>query len=219
MNIDLTSQVRPGPAYDGPPHLALADWRRQINDLYAQVRAIGAGPEAWAMWQQTRSALFRGHPMSPLPAKARAAFDTIALFPYDPGLRFEVITQPVTGPNQDVDVGGDGTLVRRPLARTHGLEQPLGAELTIFWIGGYGGGLFLPFADQSTGDETYGGGRYLLDAIKGADLGQTADGRLILDFNFAYNPSCAMNAAYVCPLAPPENQLPTFVSGGETTPD
>jgi len=60
--------------------------------------------------------------------------------------------------------------------------------LELYWLEGYGGGVFLPFADGTTGRETYGGGRYLLDTVKGSDLG-TDGGRLVLDFNFAYNPS------------------------------
>ena len=101
------------------------------------------------------------------------------------------------------------------MAQTQGLEEFLGVELTLWWIGGYGGGLFLPFTDGTSGQETYGGGRYLLDAIKGADLGLSHGGRLILDFNFAYTPSCALNPAYVCPLSPPENRVPIELRAGE----
>jgi uncharacterized protein (DUF1684 family) len=101
------------------------------------------------------------------------------------------------------------------VGRTDGLTQPLGDELTLYWIEGYGAGLFLPFRDATCSVETYGGGRYLLDAIKGADLGATDDGRLILDFNFAYHPSCVHAPDWICPLAPAENHLPNAVRGGE----
>ena len=87
-------------------------------------------------------------------------------------------------------------------------------ELSLYWLDGYGGGVFLPFADATRGGETYGGGRYLLDTVKGADLGE-ADGRLVLDFNFAYNPSCSYDPRWVCPLSPPENRLDTAVRAGE----
>jgi uncharacterized protein len=100
-------------------------------------------------------------------------------------------------------------------ARTDGLHAALGGELTLYWIGGYGGGTFLPFADATSGTETYGLGRYLLDTIKGADLGGTQDGRTILDFNFAYFPSCAYSSRYVCPLAPRSNRVDVAVRGGE----
>ena len=80
-------------------------------------------------------------------------------------------------------------------------------ELELYWLDAYGGGMFVPFADATSGDETYGAGRYLLDTVKGADLG-TEDGRLVLDFNLAYNPSCSYDPRWACPLSPPANRLP-----------
>ncbi len=62
--------------------------------------------------------------------------------------------------------------------------------------------------------ESYGGGRYLLDTVKGADLGGT-DGRLVVDFNYAYNPSCAYDPQWSCPLAPPANRLTVPILAGE----
>jgi hypothetical protein len=56
-----------------------------------------------------------------------------------------------------------------------------------------------------------------MDTVKGADLG-TEGGRLVLDFNFAYNPSCAYDPKWVCPLAPTSNWLPVAVAAGEQTP-
>jgi uncharacterized protein (DUF1684 family) len=64
----------------------------------------------------------------------------------------------------------------------------------------------------------YGGGRYLLDTVKGADLGVTGTGELVLDFNYAYNPSCAHDARWSCPLAPPENVVPVAIRAGERAP-
>ena len=90
--------------------------------------------------------------------------------------------------------------------------RPLSLEL--YWLEGYGGGVFLSFTDATSGDSTYGAGRYLLDTVKGADLGMDG-GRLVLDFNFAYNPSCASNPRWACPLAPPTNRLPVAVRAGE----
>ena len=58
----------------------------------------------------------------------------------------------------------------------------------------------------------------LLDTIKGADLGADG-GRLVLDFNFAYNPSCAYDARWACPLSPPANRLPVAVEAGEKKPE
>jgi uncharacterized protein (DUF1684 family) len=88
-------------------------------------------------------------------------------------------------------------------------------SLAVYWLEGYGGGLFLPFRDALAGRETYGGGRYLLDTVKGADLGTGDDGRLVLDFNYAYNPSCAYDPRWSCPLAPSENRMRIAVEAGE----
>jgi len=195
--------------------LDLADWRRRVAALYAEVRGADDPAEAWRFWRGERERLIREHPQSPLDPATRAAFRGLRFFDYDPELRFAVALEP-TGDDtpRDVELGLDGRLTLRPIARTSGLAPRLGGELTVFWITGYGGGIFLPFADASNGEATYGGGRYLLDGIKGADLG-TADGRLICDFNFAYNPSCVYADAWVCPLSPPENRLPAAVRAGE----
>ncbi len=122
---------------------------------------------------------------------------------------------PVAGePEKRLDLGADGATTLIPAGRTQGLAGALGGELTVFRIAGYGGGMFLPFTDATSGDETYGGGRYLLDTIKGADLG-VQGGKLLFDFNFAYHPSCVHSPVWTCPLAPPGNRLPTPVRGGE----
>jgi uncharacterized protein len=89
--------------------------------------------------------------------------------------------------------------------------------LGLYWLEAYGGGVFLSFTDETSGDETYGAGRYLLDTVKGADLG-TNEGKLVLDFNFAFNPSCAYDSRWACPLAPAENRLPVAVRAGERVP-
>jgi uncharacterized protein (DUF1684 family) len=74
-----------------------------------------------------------------------------------------------------------------------------------------------PFRTASSGAQSYGGGRYLYDTIKGADLG-IAGSEILLDFNFAYNPSCAYDDRWSCPLSPPENRLPFAVNAGERIP-
>ena len=202
----------------GPEAYHLADWRRRIQSLYARLRSASCVETAHAEWIETRSWLFRNHPSSPLPEAARAKFPGIAAFPYDPGLRVHVDLRSADGPEVHVDLGRDGALKLSNVAMTNGLSERLGAELPVFWIGGYGGGLFLPFRDATSGAATFGGGRYLIDAIKGSDLGLDKDGRLILDFNFSYNPSCALSDEFVCPLAPPESSVPVAVEGGETHP-
>src|SRR5438552_1714105 len=90
-------------------------------------------------------------------------------------------------------------------------------ELELYWLDAYGGGIFLPFGDGTNGQETYGAGRYLLDTVKGADLGGRGD-ELVLDFNFAFNPSCAYDESWACPLSPPPNRMPLRVEAGEPLP-
>jgi len=201
-----------------PGILDLWDWRRSVCDLYGGIRQAEPQP-AWRRWRDTRDRLFAQHPQSPLDPGRRAAFEGLPCFPYDPALRFAVPLLGVDGTEAfTVEVGADGALTLTAFAVTQGLAGALGAELTLYWIAGYGGGVFLPFRDGTSGTETYGGGRYLLDTIKGADLGRLPDGRAILDFNFAYNPSCAYDDRWTCPLAPRENLLPAPVRAGEQAP-
>ena len=93
------------------------------------------------------------------------------------------------------------------------MTLPIGT-LDVYWVAVYGGGVFLPFRDDTSGGEGYGGGRYLLDTVKGADLGGSG-GRLVVDFNYAYNPSCAYDPQWSCPLAPPANRLTVPIRTGE----
>jgi len=196
---------------------SLWDWRRQVADLYAAVRADPDPERAWRHWRQVRDGLFRGHPQSPI--EPGTEFAGLDLFPYDPALVFHVKHSPILdAADETFSAGADGELRIRPFARSEGLREAVGGELTFYWLLGYGGGTFLPFADATSGRETYGAGRYLLDTIKGADLGADADGRVRLDFNFAYNPSCAYSPRYLCPLAPLANRLPAQIRAGERTP-
>lgn len=195
---------------------SLWEWRRTVADLYAQVRAEPDPHRAWTHWRRARDELYRLHPQTPL--EQVAGFEGLPFFDYDPALRFLVGMEPCGGEDMLLPAGEDGTLRLRPFARTRGLSDALGGELTVYWLQGYCGGVFLPFSDATSGRETYGGGRYLLDTIKSADLGQAADGRTVLDFNFGYNPSCAYSVRYICPLSPPGNRLPMPVRAGEMGP-
>jgi uncharacterized protein (DUF1684 family) len=191
------------------------DWRRRIARLYAVVRDDPVPQNGWRMWHDERQRLISTHPASMIAPRDRAGFRGIHVFAHNPDFRFAVDVEPLSGDVVSFELAGDGHLNVRPVARTLGLEEALAGELTIFSLDGYGGGLFLPFCDATNDTETYGGGRYLLDTIKGADLGDDDQGRLIIDFNFAYYPSCAHSSAYVCPLSPPENRLSVAVRAGE----
>jgi uncharacterized protein (DUF1684 family) len=198
--------------------ITLADWRRRLYELYATVRATADAQQAWRLWRNRRDGLFRDHPQSPLSSSERDTFNGLPYFNYNPALRHLVELVPIErGAPETQSLRDDGQIRLDAFAQTRGLDRPLGGELTVYWIAGYGGGVFLPFADATAGQETYGGGRYLLDGIKGADLGMK-NGKLIVDFNFAYNPSCAYSPRWSCPLAPPHNRLPGAVRAGERTP-
>ena len=201
----------------GVQELELLDWKRRVFGLYAGVRAAGDPEAAWHAWRDGRETLFRGHPQSPLPPEAREAFGGLAYFDYDPA--FRVLGELVRGDDElrDVAASGGETVRFRRFGTVRFELVGEARELSLYWLEGYGGGVFLPFADATRGDATYGGGRYLLDTVKGADLGE-ADGRLVLDFNFAYNPSCSYDPRWDCPLAPPPNWLLLPVEAGERYP-
>jgi uncharacterized protein (DUF1684 family) len=194
--------------------LELLDWKRRVFALYAGVRASVDAAAACRIWRDGRDALFRAHPQSPLTTAGRESFKGLSYFEYDPALR--VLGETLRSDDELRDVAASsGETVR--FRRFGVVRFELAGEehgLSLYWLEGYGGGIFLPFADATSGKETYGGGRYLLDTVKGADLGE-ADGRLVLDFNFAYNPSCSYDPRWVCPLSPPENRLGIAVRAGE----
>jgi uncharacterized protein (DUF1684 family) len=190
--------------------LELLDWKRRISELYAEIRSAPVPEAAWRRWRQVRDELFRSHPQSPLPAEVRGSFATVSYFDYDPELRFLAAVEPAEPQSLELadSVGSNTLFTRFAVARFE-----LGA-LELYWLEGYGGGVFLPFGDTTNGSETYGAGRYLLDTVKGADLGMAGD-RLVLDFNFAYNPSCSYDPRWACPLTPPANRLALEIRAGE----
>jgi uncharacterized protein (DUF1684 family) len=200
--------------------LDLLDWKRRIVGLYAEARATSDPERAWARWRAARDELFRTHPQSPVPEGDRAALGALPFFDYDPNARVGAVVEPAEPESLDIATsgpdGGSYTFTRFTVARFELGGEPL--ALDLFWLDGYGGGLFVPFRDATAGRETYGAGRYLLDTVKGADLGTLDDGRLVFDFNFAYHPSCAFDPRWVCPLAPPSNRLDVAIRAGERLP-
>lgn len=194
--------------------LSLLDWRRQVHALYADVRATPDPATAHETWRLGRDRLLASHPDTPLLPEDRPGFTGVPVAPYDPALRFEAAVDGEVEPLRfDVPTATDGVVPfeRIGVVRLDGL-----GSLDVWWLGSYGGGVFLPVRDGLAGTETYGGGRYLLDTVKGSDLGgDVRDGLLVVDLNFAYNPSCAYDPAWVCPLAPAGNRLAAPVRGGE----
>jgi len=195
--------------------LAVADWRRRVAQTYADVRRIAyEDPEsAHAVWVQRRDELFAEHPASPLDGATRAAFAGLDVARYDPAFRFEVEVRPGDSQRLDITTGTDGVV---PFERIGTVDLPDVGTLAVWALRSYAGGLFLPVRDATSGQPggSFGGGRYVLDTVKGADLG-TSHGLLVVDLNFAYNPSCAYDPDWACPLATRANTVPVPLPVGE----
>jgi hypothetical protein len=196
----------------GAPSLDVVDWRRRTSELYARVRSVAEPAEAHALWVKGRNILLLEHPASPVPHALRGDYPGATVAPYDPAYRFVVpLVTDVLPQRRDVVTGTDGIVVFDVAGR---VELPGLGSLDVWWLSGYGGGLFVPLKDATSGQASYGGGRYVLDTVKGADLGGDARG-LVIDLNFAYQPSCAYDEAWACPLPGRGNTLPEPVPVGE----
>ena len=186
--------------------LELLDWRRRVAALYREVREFTDPAAAHAHWIAGRAELFATHPQS---ADRNA---TLRYTPYDARYRFELPLLAAPEERIEIPTATDGVV---PFERIGRVELPGVGSLDVWWLESYGGGVWLPLRDAHP--ETYGGGRYVLDTVKGADLGGS-DERLVVDLNFAYNPSCAYDEAWACPLAPPGNVVDVAVEAGELVP-
>jgi uncharacterized protein (DUF1684 family) len=223
----------PGASVDNasPTWLDLYDWRGRVAALYrARAEALHRGADAAQVWQRfcaQKDDLFARHPQSPLSAAAHRHFAGLRYFPYDARLCIEARLEPAPDDAAPArDASGPHPMPLRRAARLRFALDGTPVQLFVYWIDVYGGGLFLPFRDATCGTESYGGGRYLFDTVKGSDvlrLGESVaqdglgygGGPVLLDFNYAYNPSCAYDARWVCPLAPPENRLAAPIRAGE----
>jgi len=195
-------------------YLALAAWRRDVAMLYGRVRT-GSDPETSSKeFRAARNLLFAEHGQTPLEEHQRQSFSGLNYFPYELGMRVQGSVVESEKETFAMELPNEGVLRFTRFARVHFVLNQHSLSLALYWVEGYGGGLFMPFRDKSNGRSTYGGGRYLYDGIKGADLGAQEE-QILLDFNFAYNPSCAYNDNWVCPLAPVENRLDIEVLAGE----
>jgi uncharacterized protein len=203
--------------------LDTADWRLRTFALYDEVRRVADsdGPAAaHALWVAGRDGMLATHPASAITVDDRETFRGVPIGPYDPAWRFEVPIEPAEPRRWDVETGTDGVV---PFELVGTASVPDVGSLDVWRLASYGGGLFIPVKDALAGKSagTYGGGRYLVDTVKGAWLGGSADGEratIVLDFNFAYNPSCAYDEAWACPLAQAGNTLPVELPVGERMP-
>jgi uncharacterized protein (DUF1684 family) len=187
--------------------LDLADWRERVAALYLSNVDIDG-------FRAGRDELFAHHPQSPVPSGQRDGFRGLSYFPSDPAAVVECELRAATG-SLALDTGGPDGVVR--YHRVAIALTPYG-PLSLWWIDAYGGGLFLPVRDGTCGTESYPGGRYLTDTVKGTfgrGFVRLPGGRARLDFNYLYNPSCAYDARYACPLAPPENRIAWPIQAGE----
>jgi uncharacterized protein len=195
--------------------IEIADWRRRVFALYDAIRRADTPEEGHELWRIERDELMARHPASPLLAEDRPGFTGLAVEPYDEAWRFELPILDADAARFDFATGTDGVV---PFVRLGRVEVPGVGSLDVWRLTTYGNGIFVPLRDALAGKPggTYGGGRYLIDTIKGADLGADATtGSLVVDFNFAYNPSCAYDPAWACPLAQPGNVLAAEVPVGE----
>jgi uncharacterized protein len=196
-------------------HLDLLDWKRRVLALYEEVRAAGDHEAAWRRWGEVRQELITTHPQSPIrEPERRASFGGPWYFEHDPAYRTLAEVEMAEPERVVIEGSADGrfAFTRFGWARFELHGESL--RLALHWLEGYGGGVFLSFRDATSGQETYGACRYLLDTVKGADLGMDGE-RMVLDFNFAYQPSCSYDPAWACPLAPPDNRLAVAVRAGE----
>ena len=208
--------MSPDPARTPPEALQLLDWRERTHELYRAVRAHGEPAVAHALWREGRNHMFAEHPASPLAPEHRSGFAGLPVAEYDERYRFEATLEPAEAAALDVATGTDGTVSFARVGRVVLRLPDAQVSLDVWRLTSYGGGLFVPLRDGSGGQGTYGGGRYLIDTVKGANLGGSPDrGMLVIDLNFAYNPSCAYDAAWACPLAPPGNTTTAVITVGE----
>jgi uncharacterized protein (DUF1684 family) len=196
-------------------YLDLVDWRRRVGDLYRT-----SGPDALTRFRRGRDQLFHTHPQSPIELDEREGFRGLHYFDHDPAYRVNARFEPGDGSELVIDTGGeDGAVRYRRAGRLVFTLAGQQCALTVLSLVQYAGGLFVPFRDDTSGRETYGGGRYLFDTAKDTDglVLEIKPGSpdVVLDFNYAYNASCAYSPRWACPLAPPENHLSVAVRAGE----
>ena len=193
----------------------IVDWRRRV------VRAVRRGPGGRRPGR--RAPDLAGHPRRAvrdpprLPAAGRGpgGFGGLPVPAYDPAWRFEVEVRPAEPTGSSSTPAPTG---RSPSSGS-GRRGPGVGSLDVWRLASYGGGLFVPVKDASAGTPAgpTAAAATSLDTVKGADLGGD-DGTLVLDFNFAYNPSCAYDPAWACPLAQPGNTVGVPVPVGSGPP-
>ena len=181
--------------------LTLQDWRRRVFELYAALRAAPDPALGWQRWRTERDALFAHHPATPLPADARDAFDGLPVYAYDPAARVLADAEPAAERTITLAGSAGATFGARRFATARFSLGGADLGLDLYWLEGYGGGLFVPFArrDQRRDDLR----RRALPARHGQgrrprDPRRPARARLQLRLQ----PVVRVRPALGCPLAP-----------------
>ncbi|MBV8449954.1 MAG: DUF1684 domain-containing protein [Hyphomicrobiales bacterium] len=197
---------------------ALVEWREIIGQIYREIRATHeADPRrAWERFRERRDSLYKHHSCSALTEAEKLQFDGFPNYAYDPVFCFVGEIEYTASENVYTSRISEAELPYRKIAVAKFGYFGKTYALDVYWLDIYGGGIWIPVGDETNGETTYPGGRYLFDTCKGANLGMGEDGgNILLDMNFLYPPSCSLNDRWICPLCPPENKLPFRVEAGE----
>lgn len=166
-------------------------------------------------WRASKDAMFKSEADSPLTPADRAAFTGLHYYPIDAAYHMPAVLKENRVPRLIIELPTSSTELRR-MQRVGTLTFTLkGTTLTLTAFADEDARtitrLFVPFADLTSGTETYTGGRYL-------ELDRTSTTIYDLDFNRAYHPFCVYNVTYVCPVPPRENHLAIAIQAGERLP-
>lgn len=196
--------------------LELVDYRRRVAKIYADVLDEGVNRQSWERWRDARTDLLLTHVQSPVGNRNQFG-STLPYFDYDPSWSVIGTVSPLASADIPRKMA-EGSSILNQIGWVSFEREEKTHRLGLFWLDAYGGGLMLPFRDTTNGSSTYGAGRYVLDGAKSADLGSVGPDQLVLDFNFAYHPSCMWDPQWACPLAPRSNHLAISVEAGEQMP-
>jgi uncharacterized protein (DUF1684 family) len=160
-------------------------------------------------FREAKDEFFRDDPRSPLTPEQRAGFTGLSYYPEDPALRIEAELDTAVDPDEEIvmQTTTGGTQVYRRSGKVRFEVDTTPAEITLYASPDQEDP-FVPFRDATSGKETYGAGRYL-------EVERPQDGRVVVDFNDAYNPYCAYNPEWSCPIPPGENWLAVPIRAGE----
>src|SRR5260370_6008296 len=158
-----------------------------------------------------KDSFFRSDMESPIPSSDRSSFKGLNYFTHDEGYLVTSKLERFDSPKHIIMATSTGT--RQPYLRYGAFTFEIkghSVKLIVYKSAEdpYARGLFLPFSDETSCDETYAAGRYL-------DLEERGGDDYELDFNMAYNPYCAYSEDYTFPITPVENRLPVKILAGE----